>query len=237
MKDILHINDCFFGKTEAAQLVDQEPDENKIAKRQLQLKSFSINYARAYLSEQVHSNNITLSSLNNSSSRTETVILYTDESYVHTNHHANFTWMTKHSKTMNVKKAKGRRLILIHAMSKYGLLSNRGQPGISNNNVITAELIEERVQVDKDYHNTIDHQSYMGWINNHFIPACKQLLNKRICLMLDNAGYHKHGADSSIYSWSKTQCAEKLIKMKITRMYINEIPIISYITTQEMVQN
>lgn len=119
----------------------------------------------------------------------DTVLVYTDESYVNTNHSSNYTWFDPTSSQSNhVKKPSGRgkRLIILHAVTALGPLVTRTrkkQPIASSDNVdekcLTAELIFEAVEEDGDYHKCMNGDIYMKWLRNRLIPTFKKLFPKK----------------------------------------------------------
>jgi hypothetical protein len=131
----------------------------------------------------------------------EAVIIYTDESYIHTTHSNQYCWYSKSSTTRNDvcgTASKGKRLILLHAMSMHGLLHASGTDGGSapSSNVVstqqlTCELIFEGLIDSEDYHKNMDSIVYMQWIHNRLIPTFKHCFpGKKCILVLDNAAYH-----------------------------------------------
>jgi hypothetical protein len=129
------------------------------------------------------------------------VIGYTDESYLHTAHANQYCWCAPSSPSRNQVRgapSKGKRLILLHAMTKYGLLSapRRGRSAAAPSNVVsdedlTCELIFEGLIDSEDYHKNVSGQIFMQWISNRLIPTFQRRFpHKKLILVLDNAAYH-----------------------------------------------
>jgi hypothetical protein len=124
------------------------------------------------------------------------VLVYTDESYCHTGHHSRYGWFQKRSPEKNEiqrKTGRGIRLILFHALTADGLLLKKGHTASSNVSEPTfnSELIFQGLNVDEDYHKSVNGDVFMAWAENRLIPTFKiQYPNKKMVLVLDNAPYH-----------------------------------------------
>jgi len=135
------------------------------------------------------------------------IIVSTDESYIHTHHRNRYLWADAlDSEGTHVKgsPSKGDRLILLHAMTKDGLLHTprRGRSAAPPTNVLsdvdyTCEVIFKGTVDSEDYHKNMDGTVFMNWIRNRLIPSFKRRYpDKKLILVLDNAGYHHpRGAD------------------------------------------
>lgn len=146
------------------------------------------------------------------------ILVYTDESYVHERHACKKGWYSKSSPTQNNVQGHGgggKRLIIIHAMSREGMLDTEGAIATDwlYEVVPTAEYIFEGAVIDGDYHKTIDGERWLNWLRHRLIPTFKQLYpNKKMYLVLDNARYHKHRDHTWISpnTMSKTECVSFL---------------------------
>jgi hypothetical protein len=135
------------------------------------------------------------------------VIGCTDESYLHTAHSNQYCWYAPSSSSRNEvrgKGSKGKRLIMLHAMTRHGLLTapRRGRSTAAPSNVVSdeelgCELIFEGLIDSEDYHKNMDGQVFMQWVQNRLIPTFKRCFpGKKLILLLDNASYHHpRGAD------------------------------------------
>src|ERR1700722_7451249 len=110
-----------------------------------------------------------------------TVVVYTDESYVNANHAASHTWYHESMK-ISRPSGRGKRLIILHAVTKYDPLVYRepdGTPTVSHSNIskkcLTAELILEAVQDEGDYHKNMNGDIYMKWLKNRLFPTFKKV--------------------------------------------------------------
>jgi transposase len=144
-----------------------------------------------------------------------------DESYVNLHHKINFTWFSTSSEISNEvggNSGKGQRAIIIHCITKFGLLGGE----IDNNNLAQTELSAQHIfngaNLDEDYHKNMDGDLFINWINNRFIPSFNQTFpHKKCVLILDNAPYHHVQSDKFIsLSGDKTDLINQLNKIGIT---------------------
>jgi hypothetical protein len=126
----------------------------------------------------------------------DTMLVYTDESYVHDRHCAPMLWFNPSSPTQNEVQGDdsgGKRLMIVHAMTRDGLLETPGAvaTNLLTERVPTAELIFETLGTDDDYHTAMDGDRYLLWLRNRLLPAFDaRYPGQRMTLVLDNAGYH-----------------------------------------------
>jgi hypothetical protein len=129
------------------------------------------------------------------------IIVFMDESYIHAHHCSQFLWHSLSSATKNEVRGdnKGKRIIIMHAMTKDGLLEVEG---VEPSNILTelyhsCALIFDEVCVDgvtpADYHDTINGDKFIGWMRQRLFPTVQKLYpGKKMYLVLDNAKYHHH---------------------------------------------
>ena len=122
------------------------------------------------------------------------IIVYMDESYIHARHCSQFLWFCLSSATKNEVRgeSKGKRIIIMHAMTKDGLLE---VAGTEPSNILTelyhsCALIFDEVCVDDvtpaDYHDTITGEKFIGWLQQRLFPTVrKQYPGKKMYLVLD----------------------------------------------------
>jgi hypothetical protein len=130
------------------------------------------------------------------------IIVYIDESYIHCSHQFQYCWsLTSDSEGHHVKAspAKGKRLIILHAMTKDGLLhfNPRGHnaPSLSNDvndSYPSCEFIFEAALDSEDYHKNMNSTVFMQWVRNRLMPTFQRQYGHRMrmVLVLDNARYH-----------------------------------------------
>jgi hypothetical protein len=155
----------------------------------------------------------------------EFIICYMDESYVNLNHKIQYTWFNKNSEISNEvggKPGKGERAIIIHSITKFGLLggeiddNNLGESFPSSQHIFIGGYIGE------DYHKNMNSSLFLAWINNRFIPAFNHNFpGKKCILILDNAPYHHVKGVDYIYLFNdKKRIIEQLEKIGVTRISV-----------------
>jgi transposase len=153
------------------------------------------------------------------------VLVFTDESYVNVGHKIQYTWFSIYSPQQNevgVSDSKREREILLQAITKFGLLGG----GEVNNPDLSSTLPpgQESAQhffiggyIGEDYHKNMDDDFFINWTKNRFIPAFKSKFpNKKCILILDNANYHHApGPDYMKLGGTKKELIEKLKKLEV----------------------
>jgi transposase len=129
------------------------------------------------------------------------IIVYMDESYIFAHHCSAKLWYSLLSSTKNEVRgdSKGKRIIIMHAMTKDGMLQVEG---VEPSNILTelyhsCALIFNEVCVDDvtpaDYHDTMNGEKFIGWMRQRLFPTFHALYpDKKMYLVLDNAKYHHH---------------------------------------------
>lgn len=154
------------------------------------------------------------------------IIVYLDESYIHTAHQMMKGWHPihgphQHNETQGDADT-GKRLIILHAMTRDGMLDVEDAVGSNflHEATPTAQFVFEAASFDEsDYHNSIDGEAFTLWMKNRVMPAFQQLYpGKKMILVMDNAGYHKpHDFDwITPYKMGKAACASFLEAQEIT---------------------
>jgi transposase len=161
------------------------------------------------------------------------MIVYMDESYIHAHHCSLFLWysLTANRKSDVRGDNRGKRIIIMHAMSKDGLLEVEG---VEPSNILTelyhsCALIFNEVCVDgitpADYHDTINGEKFIGWIQQRLLPTFKKKYpGKKMYLVLDNAKYHHHRGPDWFAPATKTkgQLADFLRQRKVKNITVND---------------
>jgi hypothetical protein len=156
------------------------------------------------------------------------VIVYTDESYVNTNHARMQTWYSDIATEKNDvvrPSGKGKRLVLLHAFTRDGWLvhDNSVHNDRADQLSFSCELIYEAEKGDGDYHDNMNGGIYMQWLNNRLLVAFnKRYPHQKMVLVLDNASYHHvRGEDwINIHTMRKEAIAYKLIELGVTTMTV-----------------
>jgi DDE superfamily endonuclease len=126
------------------------------------------------------------------------VLVFMDESYIHPGHSPSKIWCKINSlagQDVQGSETGGKRVLILHAMSRFGLLADPSCDGANNNlteEFPTAEVVFEELGVHNgDYHNCFDGEKFISWLTFRLIPAFRKLFpRKRMTLVMDNAPYH-----------------------------------------------
>jgi transposase len=159
------------------------------------------------------------------------VICYTDESYVNERHAIRYSWYSIYSPQMNEVAGpggKGKREILLHAITQHGLLGGNESP----NSDLSKRLAEgkESAQhffmggyIGEDYHKNMDDQLFISWLTNRFIPAFSiNFPQKKCILILDNATYHHaKGEDYMSPAGTKKEIIDKLKSLDVMSIKVD----------------
>jgi hypothetical protein len=188
-----------------------------------------------------------------SSRRSETVFVFTDESYVNANHclknsyfpHFSISDSCTHDSKLEsnkdsnlesdltqgtgssepglyLKSGRGRRLIILHAMTKYGPLvqCDQGHPiddldwkkdcchlktKARDDGKVTCETLWVAQSHTGDYHDNMNSEMFMLWVQNKLVPCFETLFpKKQMILVSDNAPYHHSREIGSLGSLTKS---------------------------------
>jgi transposase len=207
LQSILHRIGYHYGKAKYIGTMNNDA-------RTARIRTFLIAYSKA-IQEQAHR---------------KCVIVYIDESYIHSNHSSNHIWYNPDSpsiNTINRSIGKGIRYIILHAMSANGLLTSSDTLIPSSKlheKQTTAEFVFESVENQDDYHKSMNGNVFLSWIRNRLIPTFKHLYKKKkMVLVLDNASYHHVRGDDWINpnSMNKTELAYQLVELGVTSIKLD----------------
>ena len=150
----------------------------------------------------------------------DVVFVYTDESYIHSTHCAENSYIAK-GKVLNKGSGKGRRLIILHAITEDGPLceledgfpvtdlvwnKDTPHPVDREDGLLTAECLWLANSNSGDYHDNMCSDMFLQWVERKLIPTFERKYpNKTMVLVSDNAPYHHKRVIGSLGSLSKTQ--------------------------------
>lgn len=151
----------------------------------------------------------------------DTILVYTDESFLHQNHCNRRSYYDRSSWIGRRIAAggKGRRLIVLHAMTRFGLVVKSGHSPpapipITGKPVFTAELVYEGADAE-DYHKTMNADMYELWLKQQLMPTLMaRFPGKRIVLVIDGASYHRAAPLSSAATTDEKSRAKPKVKSK-----------------------
>ena len=121
-----------------------------------------------------------------------------DESYIHAGYCASRGWFIRIPGAVVQGRAqgteKGMRIIIIHAMTRFGMLEVPVEVPSDDLGVElhSAAVVSTTLSADgshEDYHDTMDGAKFCSWIRNRLIPAFSAMFRKKkkMNLVLDNA--------------------------------------------------
>lgn len=163
------------------------------------------------------------------------VFVYIDESYVHQNHCSDFSYGRDHEDEINRGSGKGRRLIILHAITKDGPLaeidSATGKP-VDGNLIwkgdtpkpkdplpagrFTCETLWMADTHKGDYHVNMNSDRFIQWVEGRLFPTFKKLYPNHIMVtVLDNAPYHHKREIGSLQSMKKDDLVDLMLKHEV----------------------
>ena len=177
---------------EYANVIGQINDEYKRAR----IRAFMIQYNRALQLQSAGTH----------------IIVYTDESYVHTAHARSMTWFNPFAEEggdVVRPSTKGIRLAILHAMTMFGMLRVDVSACDNVDIIMTSCELIYKVDVNaEDYHDNMNGNLYMKWLRNRLLPTfAARFPDKQMILLLDNARYH-HVRDDDYIVPSKMSKAD-----------------------------
>ena len=126
-------------------------------------------------------------------------IVYLDESYVHQNHAPAESWLKEDDRHVDRSSSKGKRVIILHAITKDGPLGGEDTamqwsgdtPHPGEGAHTTTECLWVSASNHGDYHNNMNNEMFMKWVQNRLVPAfTHKYPGKKMILCMDNAPYH-----------------------------------------------
>jgi transposase len=162
----------------------------------------------------------------------EAVIVWMDESYIHVGISSSHGWFIeeacrKRGANRYRGQSKGQRFIIMHAMTRHGMLELRDTEPRSDLSIPcpSAMVVEPFLTVEgvspEDYHDTVNSERFIAYFENRLTRAFKaKFPGKRMILLMDNAGYHHaRGADwMTPADMSRGQLADALRQVDVKQI-------------------
>ena len=156
------------------------------------------------------------------------IFVCTDESYIHQNHASKYSYL-REGQEVNRKAGKGQRLIILHAITPDGPLcetidgipiddlkwsGDTPHPTPRADGKLTCELLWKAQSSTGDYHDNMNSEMFMKWVQEKLVPTFEKLYpGKKLLLIADNAPYHHKREIGSLGSKTKGElinlCVEK----------------------------
>jgi transposase len=160
------------------------------------------------------------------------VLVFTDESYVHNTHALDHSYLQKGKEHIERSRSKGRRLIILHAITTNGPLAERDENGMPVDDLkwngdtchptpradgkITCETLWVAQSSTGDYHDNMNSEMFMQWVETKLVPTFeRQYPGKKMVLVADNAAYHHKRVIGSLASLSKKKLIEMMTKYEV----------------------
>ena len=169
----------------------------------------------------------------NNGNQEKYTFVFTDESYIHQNHSSGKSYLTldQRKNGVNKKTSKGRRLIIMNAITPDNVLAEcdeTGRPVIHfewngdtphqklHNGKLTTENLWLATSHTGDYHDNMNSDMFLKWVSERLIPIFKKLYpDNKMILVTDNAPYHHKRRIGSLYLSSKKQVLELMVKVNV----------------------
>lgn len=100
-------------------------------------------------------------------------VTFLDETYIHPSYGVNKCWQAEDERGVYKTDRTGQRYIIVHAGGSYGFVDN-------------ALLIFKSKSKSGDYHDDMNHNNFMRWLETQLIPN----LPPNGIVVMDNAPYH-----------------------------------------------
>ena len=155
------------------------------------------------------------------------IFVYMDKLYVHKNHSTNSLYFPAGGGEINRGSGKGRRLIILHAITADGPLvkinPETGKPALGKIRLsgdtphpilgerLTCEVIWSAESHTGDYHANMNSEKFMLWLEGRLLPTFERVydVEHKMVLVLNNAPYHHACEIGSL---------QNLLKKKLVRM-------------------
>ena len=175
----------------------------------------------------------------------EAVLVYMDETYCHQHHMPANAWQEDDNVEGAVRcdrvRSRGQMLIILHALSKDGLLFKSNRSGVrpepqewQAGRVLNCEMIFQSKKAKGDYHENMDGTMFLKWLKNRLIPTFKALYGrKKLILVLDNAPYHHVHPEDSFFA---SQHSKEDIKEFLERVQKTVIKVSPYAGEEQQIE-
>jgi hypothetical protein len=103
-----------------------------------------------------------------------------------------------------VRGTRGKRLVIVHAITKDGWLRTAlplqtETVFMSTADVCDCEMLFDTDHTDGDYHKNMDNKKFMYWVKHRLFHTCAKLHSDRgVCLFLDNVAYHHRNQELNV---------------------------------------
>lgn len=170
------------------------------------------------------------------------VLVFMDESYVHNTHALKNSWVPQKENHINKSASKGRRLVIVHAISQFGPLTEKDENGKpvcdlewkkdscaskdrdpDDPSPINCETLWVAQNKTGDYHDNMNSKFFMKWVKQKLLPCFERLhQGKKMVLVADNAPYHHSREIGSLSGLKKIELVDLMEKWECNEI---ELPL------------
>jgi hypothetical protein len=160
------------------------------------------------------------------------VYVFTDESYMHQSYAMDHSYLPKDNKAIERKTGKGRRLIILHAITTDGPVcvteENRRPiddlvwkgdtclPTPRADGKLSYETLWIAQSHTGGYHDNMNNNMFMLWVEEKLVPVFEQQYpRKKMVLVADNAPYHHKRVIGSLASVTKKKIVEMMVEHSV----------------------
>jgi transposase len=160
------------------------------------------------------------------------VFVSTDESYIHNTHAHDYSYVQKGKEHIGRKSSKGKRLVILHAITPNGPLcevddngkpvddlkwkGDTPHPTPRTDGKLTCETLWLAQSSSGDYHDNMNSEMFMKWVEEKLIPLFEKMFpGKKLILIADNAAYHHKRIIGSLANLSKKRIVEMMVQYDV----------------------
>ena len=168
--------------------------------------------------------------------RGNAIILYMDETYCHLQHIPSRMWFRDvdiGTARAERSRCKGSLAIILHCLSKDGWVLQRdtdNKPPVvdewHSGPVETCEMVFRGKVGRGDYHDNMNGDMFMKWVNERLVPTVKtKYPGKEVYLVMDNAPYHHGHSPDCFFASGKSK---DVMKAKLTELGCRRLSVHPY---------
>ena len=168
--------------------------------------------------------------------RGEAIIIYMDETYCRLQHIPKKMWYRDvdiGTVRAERSRSKGSLSIILHALCKDGWVlcaDENGKPPVvdewHSGDVKTCEMVFRDKVGRGDYHDNMDGDMFMKWINERLVPTVQSKYpGKKVYMVMDNAPYHHGHSPDCFFAAGKSK---EDIQSKLTELGCRQLDVAPY---------
>jgi hypothetical protein len=161
------------------------------------------------------------------------VFVFLDEAYVHQTHAGNFSYLNVDDRGVNRSAGKGRRLIIVHAITEDSPLCklDLNRRPVDNlqwsgdtphppkelvDGSLTCETLWLVMSKTGDYNDNMNSEMFMMWVGNSLVLTFEKVYPDKIMILVaDNAPYHLKQEIGSLQATTKKKLLDMMVKYEV----------------------